>query len=240
MTARGTAVLTGLLGQATLMYGASSMLISGVPSTLINNMAVTPRIRKIAVRVEVPDGTWTDGTAVTTALTQFAQTFALPTSGAASQFMFVQPALGGSSSTSNGEGHAFFQAWTNSTAQIVARQTVQIEPDINATQVDFIPLGKPFAALGATGVMAAISARGCVGSPAINFAMRTFTGDPTIASTWGASLLGVDKTFSSTTEDYNSGDMAISPGTVGWAQIGLKVPSGSYYGTLDIILAVKY
>lgn len=235
--ARGTAALTVQDGPVLVGYGATTLMISGYAPSLRGNLALTPRYRRCAVRVDNPeDAAWQDGTAVSTT-TPFSQAFNLSGLGS---FLYVQPAIGGSSSTSNGEGFVVWQAWTDSTAQIVARQTVQLLPDINTSQTAIIPLGKPFPALGLSGVMVAVEARECVGSPQINFAGRTFIGDPTQPGTWGASLLGSEKVLSSLNEDYNTGNMAWAPTGAAWAQLALKVPAGNFYGTLDITVASKY
>lgn len=178
--ARGAAVLTVQEGPLLLGYGATSMVVSGFAPTLRNNMALTPRYRRIAVRPEAPeDAAWNDGSAVATT-TPFTQAFSLAGLGA---FMFVQPAMGGSSSTSNGEGFSVWTAFTNSTAQIVVRQTVQLQPDLNAGGVAFIPLGRPFPSLDLSGVMVAApsSARTtAVSSKTMPFDLSAFISPKTV------------------------------------------------------------
>jgi hypothetical protein len=148
-------------------------------------------------------------------------------------------------SGTGGEGFGYFQAWTDSEARIVARQTIQQEPDINSSKTAYIPLGAPFPAFGLSGVMIAISARGYSGSPTMNFVTRTFTGDPSLPLAWntGTPLLGTDKTFSNSDgfEDYNTGNLAFAPADVAFAQIGVKSPAAADgIGTFDIIVAAKY
>ena len=48
------------------------------------------------------------------------------------------------------------------------------------------------------------------------------------------------KTFSSTNEDWNSGDLGFAPSNVGWAQIGLYLPEANANGELRVIVAIKY
>lgn len=123
----------------------------------------------------------------------------------------------------------------------MAKQTLQQEPDINSTKTALIPLGAPFPAFGLTGIMIGVAARGVAGSPTMNFVARTFTGDPSLPSTWGSNLLGADKTFASTNEDYNTGHLSFTPGDVALAQIGVKLPSAADgIGTYDIVVAARY
>jgi hypothetical protein len=220
-----------------LAYGATALTFAGYAPQLRGNMALTPRYRKFSVRPDSPeDAAWTDGTAVTTT-TPYFQSFNISALGS---FMFVQPALAAASSTSNGEAFSVWQAFTDSVAQIVVRQAVQLQPDLNTSQTAYIPLGKPFPALGLSGVMLAIAARGCSGSPGVNVVARTYTGDPSNPSAWGSNLMAGDKTFSSTNEDYNTGNLVYAPTSVAWAELGLKVPAGSFYGSFDIVAAAKY
>ena len=76
----------------------------------------------------------------------------------------------------------------------------------------------------------------------MNFVARTFKGDPGVPGAWDTAspLLGTDKTFSTTTEDYNTGNLAYAPADVAYAQIGVKVPAVDAFGTFDVIVAAKY
>lgn len=171
--------------------------------------------------------------------TPFAQDFSLASLGA---FMWIQPALGCAATSGTGaEAFGSFQTWLDSTGAIVAKQTIELSPDVNATKTAFRVLGKPFPALGLTGVMIAVAARGVSGSPTMNFVTRTFTGDPSTPSAWGTPLLGTDKTYASLNEDYNTGNLAVTPGTVSLVQLGLKLPATTDgYGRFDIMVAAKY
>jgi hypothetical protein len=237
-SAYGTNYTTVSTGPMILAYGGGTLRISGYVRNIRGSFAIKPRYRRFAVRAENPeDEAWTEGTAVT-ANGQFSEDFSLASLGA---YFWIQPAIGGAITTGNGgDGLVGWQAWIKGNGMLIAKQTVVLNPDINTSQTAYIPLGVPFPALGLGGVMAAVAARGISGSPTINFVGRTFEGDVSLPSTWGANLLGTDKTLSTTNEDYNTGDLTYAPTDTGWAQIGLKVPMVNAYGTLDILIAAKY
>jgi hypothetical protein len=238
LTAYGTNYTTASTGPMILAYGGGTLRISGFVKNIRNSFAIKPRLRRFAVRAEDPaNEAWTDGAEVS-ANGQFSEDFSLASLGA---YMWIQPAIAVAVTTGNGgDGLVGWQAWVKGNGMLIAKQTVILSPNINTSQTAYIPLGVPFPALGLGGVMAAVTARGCSGSPQINFVGRTFEGDVSLPTSWGADLLGSNKTFSSTNDDYNTNDMTYAPTDTGWAQIGLKVPAVDAYGTLDILIAAKY
>jgi hypothetical protein len=240
LTARSSTYLTALEGPEILAYGASELRFTGLLRNIRDSFSIKPRYRRIAVVADNPENAaWNDGTAISTEV-NFCQDMDLSSLGS---YMFVQVALGAAATSgSGGEGLAMFQAWVDTTAEIVVRQTVTLQPVLNTSQVGIIPLGKPFPAFGLTGVMIAVAARGVTGSPTMNFLTRTFSGDPTRPGAWdtGSPLLGSNKTFSTTNEDYNSGNLAFAPTDVAYAQLAAKIPDVNATGTFDIIIAAKY
>ncbi len=130
----------------------------------------------------------------------------------------------------------------DSQAEIVGRQTLILQPNLNTSQNGIIPLGKPFPAFGLSGIMIAVAARGVAGSPTMNFLSRTAIADPSRPGAWdtGSPLLGGTKTFSSVTEDYNTGNLIFAPTDVAYAQLAAKIPAVDATGTFEIIIAAKY
>lgn len=238
LSADGTTYTTKRTGKAILAYGADTLRISGYLRNVRDNFAIKPRYRKCPVRPESPEvAAWNDGTAVVSQ-TEFSEDLSLASLGS---FMWIQPAIAGAvTSGAGGDGLVGWQSFTKGNGALVARQTVLLSPTINATKTGYVPLGNSFPALGLQGVMVAVAARGCSASPQINFSTRTFEGDRSMPSAWGANLLGTNKTLSSTNEDYNTGDLVYAPTDVGFAQIGLVLPAVDAYGTLDIIVAARY
>lgn len=240
MVALNGTYATGLSGPVVLAYGASTVRISGFFRNRRGNFGGKPRYRKFAVRADDPENAaFTEGTAVVDDL-PFAQDFSLAGLGA---FLWLQPlhACAITSGAVAAEALGSLQAWTDSTARIVAQQRVQAEPSTNTGKSVHLALGRPFPALGVSGVMIAVAARGVFGSPTMNFVGRTFTGDPTLPSAWDTTgLLGTDKTFATTNEDYNTGNLAYAPIGVAMAQIGLRMPAVDAYGEFDVTVAVKY
>ena len=239
LSATSATYLTGFEGPVMLAYGASKLRCTGFLRDIVGGCAIKPRYRKIAVRPDAPDGTITEGTAVTTEVTGgFSQDFSLTSLGA---FMFVQPLLGKAATTGAGECYAMMQSWTDTVARVVARQTFVVTPSTNTSQTQILPIGTPFPAFGLTGVMVAIAARGVSGSPAIDLVTRTYIGDPSIPSAWDTTgLIGTDKVFSSTSEDYNTGNLAWAPADVAFGQLGLWIPAVNANATFDVIVAAKY
>ena len=89
----------------------------------------------------------------------------------------------------------------------------------------FLPIGKPFPALGAGGVMVGVVASGFSRtSVTMNLVGRAFTATLDQPSSWGSNLI-TDKTFSGN-DDYNTGDLtSLSLGTAAFAQLGLVITS---------------
>jgi hypothetical protein len=180
--ARGSTYLTVLEGPVILAYGAAECRFSGFARNIRGNMAVKPRYRRIAVVPDSPENEApVEGTAVTAEGT-FCQDMDLSGLGS---YMFIQVGLGGAvTSGSAGECLGMFQAWTDTPAEIVVRQTITVQPDLNSSQTAIIALGRPFPAFGLTGVMIGVAARGVAGSPTMNFLTRTFQADPSRPSAW--------------------------------------------------------
>jgi hypothetical protein len=236
--ARGTTYLTAAQGPLLLAYGETECRVTGYLRGIAGNFAVKPRYRKFAVRASNPGTAWTEGTAVTTEV-NFSEDFSLASLGA---YMFVQPGLGAAvTSGSAGEGFAMMQGWTDTVARIVARQTYDLNPDINSAQSAIIPIGVPFPAFQLSGVMVGIASRSLTASVAMDIVTRTCKGDPEDFSAWDTTgLIGTDHTFGTTAEDYNTGNLAFAPADVAFAQIGLYIPSVSANGSFDVIVAAKY
>ena len=236
--ARGSIYVTSLVGKPILAYGASEIRFTGYQKAKVNDHAIKPRYRKIAVREANPDGTWNDGTAVTDEL-PFSEDLSLSGLGS---FMFVQPGLANAITSANaGEALAYMQAFVDAPSAIVVTQRVVLGPWINTSQDAIIPLGNPFMALGLSGVMVAVAARGISGSPKLDIVTRTYEGDPSLPSAWDTTgLIGTDKTFSSVNEDYNTGSLTFAPADVATAQLGAWLPAVDGRGTLDFIIAAKW
>jgi hypothetical protein len=135
MSARGTTVLSCLEGPIMLAYGSSELRFTGVIRNVVGSFRATPRYRKFAVRPEAPEeASITNGTNITTSDTSFSQDLSLSGLGS---YMFIQPIMGGSvapSSGDAGEALGYWQAWTDTEARIVARQTIEQQSDVNSTK----------------------------------------------------------------------------------------------------------
>jgi hypothetical protein len=128
--------------------------------------------------------------------------------------MFLQPALGvAATDDGDAEGYCMMQAWTDSSTRIVVRQRYELMPTINGSQNAIVPLGVPFPALGLNGVMIGIASRSLTASVALGIVTRTSKADPEDMGTWDTTgLIGTDKSFGATAEDWNSGVNARCPG----------------------------
>lgn len=241
MTADKTALTTVLVGPPMLAYGSDTLRMSGILQQIVDNFGCVLRYRKAAVRPDRPSGSWVDGASTYSSEdTPFAEDFSLSSLGSN---LWIQPAVAAKRTTSGTtpvEALGAFRAFVQGNSQMVAHQTFQIEPDTNSGSSTILPIGKPFPALGAAGVMVGIVASGFSGtSVTMNLVGRAFTATLDQPSAWGSNLL-TDKTFSGN-DDYNTGDLtSLSLGTAAFAQLGLVITSTTGRGTLEVLVAARY
>ncbi|MCB9697619.1 MAG: hypothetical protein H6738_12630 [Alphaproteobacteria bacterium] len=243
MTADKTALTTVLVGPPMLAYGSDTLRMSGILQQIVDDFGCVLRYRKSAVRPDRPSGPWVDGgTTYSSEDTPFAADFSLAALGSN---LWVQPAVAAKRTTSGTapvEALGAFRAFVQGNSQMVAHQTFEIEPDTNSGSSTILPIGKPFPALGAGGVMVGIVASGFSGtSVTMNLVGRVFTATLDQPSAWDSNLI-TDKTFTGN-DDYNTGDIDISglfTGTPAFAQLGLVITSTTGRGRLELLAATRY
>jgi hypothetical protein len=149
--------------------------------------------------------------------------------------MWVQFGLAGAATAGAAECLARLQAQVQGGGQLVATQTVLVNADTNAGSFTYIPLGKPFAQLGASKLMYAIVWSGFSGIITWRPVYRQFKGNLELPETWGD--LGAADAPVSTDGDTNTGLLAISP-SAGYmfGQPGIRY-SGTARGSLKLIVA---
>ncbi len=137
-----------------------------------------------------------------------------------------------------GEATVEVQGTLDGNAAIVAADRVQVEPTINASQNAYYPFGSRFQALGLTGVMVGFVLTGVSGTVDYGLAIRYYEGDELEPGAW-VDLVGF--TGVSADEVRNSGHQAVTPGTNMWAQLGLKISSGTNpRATVQVLGAARW
>ena len=122
---------------------------------------------------------------------------------------------------------------------LLAAETFEIEPDANASQSSYYVITKaPFPVLGLAGFMFGAIVTGVGGTLQWNVAWRQIEATAENPGAW-TDLLGTPASATANSE-WNSGNLAVTPGTNGWAELALKIPSNNARGRLHIFAAGKY
>jgi hypothetical protein len=180
------------------------------------------------VLTDFPANTWNFSQNIHSTEDAWAEDFT-PTAG----HLWVRAGLGVSTSASPGDGQSSLQLMTLGRSEIVADQTLEIEPYLNSAQTAEYALGRPFPALGATKLIFGIVSYGVGGTITVRPMFRAFQ-RLEIPGSW--SLLGTQTQDFTTNAIWSSGELAITPGVNMWGETGLAV-SAEGRGRLRLIVA---
>ena len=189
------------------------------------------RIRYASVSTQRP-GAW--GTATTPKTTNDVHPEPFDTSATTNQ-LWVQVGMAGYATAGVAECFARLQAAAQGNGMILAQQTVEVNPDTNVGQYQYVALGNPFAQVGITKLMYAVVFSGVSGTITHRPVYRQFKGNLDLPEAWVD--LGTTDQTQSTDGDVNSGHVAVTP-TSGYlfGQPGIKY-QGTARGTLKIVVA---
>ncbi|MEQ1564379.1 MAG: hypothetical protein ABMA64_01990 [Myxococcota bacterium] len=192
------------------------------------------RYRTYAANPTQP-GPWQSGAAVLNAATEYGEDLSLASIGAK---LWVQGALAVKSTTGVAEAFACIQGYTRGNGKLVVSDKVQLEPDVNASNVSYYPLGSPFAAFGLNGLMFGAVLSGVGGTFTWNVAWREIKADADNPGAW-TDLLGASATAGGNGE-WNSGNLVVAPGVNGLIEVALKVVATNARATVQMYVAGKY
>ncbi|MFZ5477615.1 MAG: hypothetical protein ACOZNI_12635 [Myxococcota bacterium] len=211
--------------------GSSGLRVLDERRALAGNYRHKVCWRTAEVLTDLPDA-WSFSTNVRTTNGVSVENFT-PTSGK----LWVQAGIAASASSAAGEALASVQAAVAGKASIVASGSFNLEPDLNSSQVAYFPIGNPFPVLDITNLMFGVIVNGVNGTilwqPAVRYMDRTDD-----AGSWN-DLGGVagDNSTNANARVNPYVNNPISPGTVMYGQVGIKVSSTTARGTFDVIAA---
>jgi hypothetical protein len=149
--------------------------------------------------------------------------------------MWVQAALFGKSGGAMAGALSTIQVQTNADSRIVAARSLDLQAVVNTSEFAYLELGKPFPALGLSSLMFVVQLFGVEGT-SVTFRpiWRTFEARLDAPGSWAN--LDSGQTVTADTF-YNSGSEAVTPGTVQFAQVGMKISGTAGRGTLRATVA---
>jgi hypothetical protein len=229
-------VLTGVQTPWMLMYPGTNLRVWAELRAATTNFRGVLRWRTADVLTSQPNA-WQDSATTRSTNDEFVEDFDIS---ASTSSLWVQAAIGVKTASSGQAGEAFgrLRASLSGDGAIVASETVQVEPTINTSQNAYLPIGGLFSALDLAGVMAGYVVTGVSGTLSYGLAIRYFKGDPNSPGAW-TDLNGW--TGVTADEIRNSGHQATTPGTMTFAQLGVKVPAGTNpRATIQVVAAGRW
>ena len=229
-----TSQVTLLLSQWMLAAGTTAIDAVMELRALTGSFSGAMRVRFAAVSTQRP-GAWGTATTARTTADVWPERFDVS---ATTDQLWVQVGLVGSASSGVAECLARLQAAGLGNGVMLAEQVVEVEPDTNAGNYTYVPLGKLFPQGGLSKVMYAVVFSGVSGTITYRPVYRQFKGNPEIPEAW--TDLGTGDSTRTTDGDLNSGLLAVTP-TSGYllGQLGIKY-QGAARGTMRIIVCGVY
>lgn len=236
VVAQSTTFSTGVTLPWTLVYGESKIRTMLEVGAVTGNFGAKVGFRTAEVRTDRPDAWSTVEGTVRSTNGSFVQDLDVS---AATGRLWVQfrVGVGLTAGTAAAEAWARCRIATRRNAVLLATRNIDVQPSVNPQGEAYIPVGRPAAALGATGLMFAFVYSGASGSLDYGPAYRTFDVDNLSPNAWTDLA-----TYSGITGDElrNSGDRAITPGAKGLMQPGVRISGPGARGSLRVLVAAKY
>jgi hypothetical protein len=223
-----------IIGPWTLAYGVggSGLRLCSEIRTL-TNYEHAMAFQTASVSTDFPDG-WTVSGNTRSTNNTFVEDFP---AAAWSGKLWVRPGLAVSSQANGvGDAQVGLQAWITSPSTIAGARTVSVNPDLNAGGVAYYPVTAPLPALSLSEVMVAAVLSGVNGTLTYQPAIRYFNRIDEAPGAW--TDLGAPQS-PNTNERRNFGGIAVAPGTVAFAQVGIKVTTAAR-ATISLLVAGKY
>jgi hypothetical protein len=230
VVAQNTAKIPVLLSSWMLKPGNGTLRVSDDMRARSGNIVQTIAYRYAAVQADEP------GPFNVTANSRNADgddVFDIDVSAVTDQ-LWVQAAL--MAHTSDGAvGYAtsMIQAQIAGKSFMAGVRTIEVEPELNASESAYYEVGDPFPVLGCTNLQVAVVATGIGGTVTYRPAFRSFKSSYSVANQWAD--LGTAKS-STGDEKHNFGTTGVTPGTNQFGQAGLKVTAtGRGYLTVFVV-----
>ena len=214
-----------------LAHGVDTLIVMDEMRAVDGSLSQQVFTRFAEVRTDRPDSWSARGTSRTT---NGRGVQAIDISATTDQ-LWVQVALKASAGAdATAEALSAIQASSDLEGRIIAARNLNIQPVVNSGEGMYIPLAKPHVAAGLTSYMFAVILTGVDGTVTFQPAWRKFTAGLDNPEAW----IDLDTSQSATTDtDYNSGTKAVTPGTVLYAQPGLKVTSTGGRATVRVLVS---
>lgn len=234
VTASANNLVTALVLPPVLAYGSDVLRMTAYLRAVTGAFGGEFRYRTYTANPNTP-GSWTSGSTPLTASNEYGEDLSLAAIGAK---LWVQGALAVKATTGAAEAFACVQGFTRSNGELLVSETLQVEPDVNASNVSYYPVGGLAPALGLTGLMFGLVLSGVGGTFTWNVAWREIKADEANPGAW-TDLLGTAATATGNSE-WNSGNLPVTPSTTGRVQFALKVVATNARATVKVFVAGKY
>lgn len=245
LTAVSTTRVTGMTSPWLLAAGAVTGRLWAELAQLSGNLTLTPQVRFAAVSTDQPEAWATFGSTLTTNEQKASDS----TLTGMVDKLWVQFALG-KQSTSVGEGVVSLQPSVVGNGAVVGARRIELAANVlNASASGVWEVGKPFPAVGLTGLMFGFvfSGIGSVGALTGSAVARLYKGDASDPSTqWGAPTGGspgasFSIAASTTVSRLNTGTMT-PPSTSGYSlcQAGVAFNGANPQASVAVLVAAIY